>query len=402
MKCFLALPLAALSLASCTSLPGNHVSLIQAPEVVSLAKREFDYRPLDRVDVAFATDREKKSPGAGADSYAAKRGEKIWLGFGSLRIERRGESGRIHLEEVRESGVLKASVGGWNGPASDEAMTGETEFFRELNRKLRATKRKELVIYISGFRMPFEDPLLVSGQFSSLASNNLVFLGYSWPTTPKLTSYFRDIESAEYSSRSLRLLLRELAAKSEARRIHIFAYSAGTRLAARTLQEINLETGSESVARKRYRLGRVALVSSDMDRQLFGSFLADDITRACDRLLVYRSGKDGILGMSGWLFSRGRLGHVPDDEDVPGHRRRYLRQLDKLDIVDVTSARSVGALGGHFYFYKSPWVSSDLLLSFVTKWTPGERGLVRDPDGFTWNFPADYAERLESIAAKNR
>ena len=390
--------LASLVLVSCTSLPGNHVELIEAPEVVALAKREFGYEPKDKIEVAYATDRERGADG----SYSDERGQKIWLGFASLNLDRRRKGGRIDLDEVRESGVLHASESGWDLPASSGDVAGEAEFFRHLNRKLAGSRQKDLVIYLSGFRMPFEDPLLVSGQFSSLAADRLVFLGYSWPTTPKLTSYFRDLETAEYSSRNLRILLRQLAAKSDARRIHLFAYSAGTRLAARTLQEINLETGSESVARQRYRLGQVALVSSDMDRQLFGSFLADDLTRACDHLSVYRSSKDGILGLSGWVFSRGRLGHISKDEAFPAHRRQYLKKLSKLDIVDVSDAPSVGGFGGHFYFYKSPWVSSDLLLSFVSDLSPSQRGLVRADDEFTWRFPGDYAERLERLARRGR
>lgn len=402
MQSLVVLVLAALTLASCTSLPGNHVKLIEAPEVVSLAQREFGYKPLDQIEIAYATNRRKSEDGKKSEPYASGRGQNVWLGFASLEIERGKRSGKIHLKETRESGVLKSSVGVWSLPASKDAIEGEAAFFSQLNRKLDASKKGDLVIYLSGYQMPFSDPLLVSGQFSSLAANRVVFLGYSWPTTPSITSYFRDLESAEYSSRNLRLLLKQLAAKSHARRIHIFAYSAGTRLAARTLQEINLETGSESVARQRYRLGQVALISSDMDRELFGSFLADDITRACEHLSVYRSSKDGILGMSGWLFSRGRLGHVSKKENIPGHRREYLKKLDKLDIIDVSDARSVGGFGGHFYFYKSPWVSSDLLLSFISDLTPSERGLVRADDQFTWSFPSDYSERLEALARSGR
>lgn len=394
--------LAVLVVASCTSLPGNHIDLIRSPEVVSLVQREFDYKPLDKVEIAYATDREKHADASEDPAYTNERGLRVRLGFASVEIKNRENSGRIQLSEVRESGVLGASVGPWDLPASKQELAGEAEFFRKLNRKLDASKKGDLVIYISGFRMPFTDPLLVSGQFSSLAADNVVFLGYSWPTTPSLTSYFRDIESAEYSSRNLRLLIRQLAAKSSARRIHIFSYSAGTRLAARTLHEINLETGSAAVARKRYRLGQVALVSSDMDRQLFGSFLVDDITDACDRLLVYRSTKDGILGLSGWLFSRGRLGHQEKNRDYPKHRRDYVRKLDNLHIVDVSDAPLVGGHGGHFYFYKSPWVSSDLLLSLLSDLSPGERGLVREEGDFTWTFPPDYVERLEALTRSGR
>lgn len=387
---------------SCSSLPGNQTSLIEAPEVVALAEREFGYRPLDEIEIAYATDREKAPDSGQPPEYVDHRGLKVWLGFADLEILHRGSSGKIELKQIRESGVLGASEGAWDLPASAQEVAGETEFFRHLNRRLDASKKGDLVIYISGFRMPFTDPMLVSGQFSSLAADHVVFLGYSWPTTPSLTSYLRDIETAEYSSRNLRLLIGQLAAKSQARRIHIFAYSAGTRLAARTLHEIQLECGSAAVARQRYRIGHVALVSSDMDRQLFGSFLSDNLTDACERLSIYRSGKDGILGLSGWFFSRGRLGHLPKHEDFPPHRREYLRNLDKLSIIDVSDAPGAGAWGGHFYFFKSPWVSSDLLLSFISELRPSERGLVRDDDRFSWAFPADYPERLEALARSRR
>ena len=52
------------------------------------------------------------------------------------------------------------------------------------------------------------------------------------------------------------------------------------------------------------------------------------------------------------------------------------------------------------YFRKSPWVSSDILMSLMYDLSPEERGLVRGEREFAWRFPADYISRLRSSLAK--
>jgi len=385
----------------CSSVAPRSAALIQPPEVVEVARRTYDYRPLDEVDIAYATDRDRGEVTPIKEwPYIDDRGERVWLGFAELQVNRKGpDKGQIHLKSVEETAVLEVTVGHHEDRSAFPDPQEEAAFYAAINQQLDQSETRDLVVFIPGFRTPFPDPLLVSGQFASLAGGAAVFMGYSWPSTPSLTAYFRDIETAEYSSRSLRLLLASLAANTTAKQIHLLGYSSGTRLVARTVHEIALETNANQArARQDYRLGHVVLVSSDMDRQLFGSFLADGIAEACEKLIVYRSDSDGVLGFASWLFTRERLGHIRPNEQLPELTLKYLREIDQLEVIDVSDAQLVASGNGHDYFLNSPWVSSDILLTLLTDMPPNQRGLVLGDDGYSWQFPADYADRLARLA----
>ena len=61
---------------------------------------------------------------------------------------------------------------------------------------------------------------------------------------------------------------------------------------------------------------------------------------------------------------------------------------------------SVG--NGHAYFRRSPWVSSDILMSLMYDFTPSERGLTRRAGHTAWSFPKDYTERLRKELSKRK
>ena len=52
-----------------------------------------------------------------------------------------------------------------------------------------------------------------------------------------------------------------------------------------------------------------------------------------------------------------------DKYPLKPHVQEYLRRNDSLILIDVTNAEAASAGNGHAYFRKSPWVSSDILIS---------------------------------------
>jgi hypothetical protein len=71
--------------------------------------------------------------------------------------------------------------------------------------------------------------------------------------------------------------------------------------------------------------------------------------------------------------------------------------MENLHLIDVTNAEEAGAGNGHAYFRKSPWVSSDILVSLMYDLDPMERGLSMLPDLPMWHFTGDYIESLKSV-----
>ena len=74
-----------------------------------------------------------------------------------------------------------------------------------------------------------------------------------------------------------------------------------------------------------------------------------------------------------------------------------LRRNPSLVLIDVTNAESAAAGNGHAYFRKSPWVSSDILISLLHGLGPEKRGLEKLPNQAVWHFPEDYNHRLEAL-----
>ena len=77
-----------------------------------------------------------------------------------------------------------------------------------------------------------------------------------------------------------------------------------------------------------------------------------------------------------------------------------LQQRQELIFIDVTDAESATTGNGHAYFRKSPWTSSDILMTLMHDLKPDERGLVRSEDIPIWTFPPDYIRRLRAALLK--
>ena len=222
------------------------------------------------------------------------------------------------------------------------------------------------------------------------------FVAYAWASTPRRLAYFADIETANLSASNLRKFIEYLAYNTTAEKIHIVAYSAGTRVALEALSQLALQrpqkTREEILAE--LRIGQVILVGSDIDRDLFGAYIEDGVLNVSDKTSVYLSKVDKALGVSKWIFERARLGQLETDFQLKPEVSRFLNEQTTIDLIDVTDAEKSDAGNGHRYFRSSPWASSDLLMNLMYGLGPRERGLERTEEIPVWSFPADYVDRL--------
>ena len=188
----------------------------------------------------------------------------------------------------------------------------------------------------------------------------------------------------------MRTLVEFLSENTNARRIHLIGYSAGSRLVFDAAYQLALGAASD------VRLGKLVLIGSDLDRGYFVQAIEDGLLDVVTDLTLYQSGTDSALALSRLVYGRARLGETSGVNDVGPRVRSVLRNLDNLNIIDVSDAEASDTGNGHWYFRSSPWASSDLFLSLLTDKTPAERGLVRRTGQVVWRFPEDYLERLPS------
>jgi len=109
---------------------------------------------------------------------------------------------------------------------------------------------------------------------------------------------------------------------------------------------------------------------------------------------VYASPKDRALGVSEKLAGNSRLGRSVGK--IEPFERKLLLSVPKIELVDASVAeKEFGSGLGHSYFFRDPWVSSDIG-SFILGRTPVARGLVKkQADQVFWEFPTDYPEQLK-------
>lgn len=411
-------------LTSCASQNPFEINLMPAPDIYEVGDIEpfADTNPMDSIPysgILYATDR--KPAAHGRQNYLDKRGYELRLGVAKIELgdknitweqarrisllKNRTEKYPLKVTDVEEIGILDRSVSVFTpaGMISGPPEAAAENFAALVNKKLKISENKRIFIYVHGYKVVFENPLLVATELWHFLGYEGVFIAFSWPSTPKTLAYTSDLETAALSSHNLRIFIEYLAEETDAEQIHIIGYSAGTRLVINALAQLTFIHFNDDKAsiRKRYRLGHVILVGSDFDRHLFGAYLNEGLMKVPETASVYLSGKDKALGVSSWLFGRQRLGQKWTeglDPQVAG----YLRKTPTLRFIDVTDAAGATTDNGHAYFRKSPWASSDILMTLMFDLQPQERGLVQDPETLIWTFPVDYIQRLRNALQKYR
>ena len=408
----------------CASPVFRTIDLMPAPAVFADGAVDpflKDPPPLNFGDfgLLYATDR-KPAPDPGERPfYTNEAGFQVRLG--SARVEA-GQPGlnwdqvrRISLSErrsghyplkirsVEETGVVERTRTLLTREPEDvETFIGDNkDFAARVDARLAATDVKDAFIYVHGFRVAFDEPVLVAAEMWHFLGYRGVFIAYAWPSTPRMTAYLSDLETAKSMARNFRLFLSYLRENTKVERIHIIAYSAGSRVVVRALEQLamlNADAADEAL-RKEPNIGNVNIVGGDISLQEFASAATDGMLRVPERTIVYLSSSDQALTWSRRLFRRKRLGEMWV-ETLPKQAQVFLRSYPSLELVDVTDAAGSTTGNGHAYFRDSPWVSSDILTLLAHDPDPGHRGLVRDPDQLVWRFPPDYIERLQRALLK--
>jgi esterase/lipase superfamily enzyme len=258
---------------------------------------------------------------------------------------------------------------------------------------------------VHGYRVVFENPLLVSTELWHFLGYEGVFVAYAWPSTPSRYAYIRDNDTSEGYARNLRLLIETIAKNTDVEQIHLLAYSNGTRLVTRAMEQLAL-TRQHKTAEENYeelRIRNVLLFASDLDQGVFGAYVADGLLDVAKHITIYLSEFDKALGYTQILTRRQRLGQLwgsGTDDISPQARHALMKYRDRISYINVSSAEGASSGNGHGYFRSSPWASSDALMTLYYGLNPKQRGLVEQEDLPVYTFPSDYISRLWSAIEK--
>jgi esterase/lipase superfamily enzyme len=424
---WLPVSLVALMLAACGGTPVNQILLMPAPDVYEEGQIDpfIDNNPISeggQPDILYATDRAPAEPDDRKfDFYSDARANVLRLGSAKIRLG--DDEGAVTWEEARRISLLKNRTTDYPlevvdikefGPLArtvrplDEDLEADPApgraFAEAIDERLSGSSNKDVFIYVHGYKVPFENPVLVATELWHFLGYQGAFIAYSWPSTTKTLAYWSDLDDAANSARSLRGLVLHISENTDAEKIHVIGYSAGTRVVSRMLADLGMYGYllDEDEIERHVRLGNVILVGSDVDRGILSGYLFDGALRVPDSLTIYQSSADSALGLSRFVFGRERSGQTLADADLAGEKtRRFFADNPALRLIDVTNAEAGTAGSGHSYFRESPWVSSDVLMTLLYDLPPGKRGLELDADGIPiWRFPPDYIARLRDALAE--
>ncbi len=264
-------------------------------------------------------------------------------------------------------------------------------FLERIQRRLSKSSNKTIVIFVPGFKVDFAYPVLVAAELWHYLGYPGAFVAYSWPSRQRVVDYLADVETASYTAQHFRMLLVYLALHTDAERIHILAYSAGARVVSQALHELRLMAYGHPVSRMKntLKIGQVLFTAPDIDMMLFTARYRDGFEELADRITIYTNANDTALNWALRFLGWPRLG-APGELALTPEEARSISESEHTVIIDVAAAENASSGNGHGYFIKSPWVSTDLLLTIKHGASPRERGLSKQNDGLIWKFPQNY------------
>lgn len=366
-----------------------------------------------RSKIFFATTREPARPGA-HPPYSNRTSETLRLGTATVKMgdqevdwqflrksslsAHRGEPILVSLEGVEEMAVATPT-----NPAAKAVVPPLADFFTQLNSELAKVADKEIMVYVHGTKVDFTNAAVLTAEVAHFAGRDFVSVAYAWPSHQNIFSYFLgvDVKRARQSSTPLADLLALLAAHSEAEKIHLLSYSAGGRVTSKALAEMRQSyshLGTEQL-REKFRLGSVIFAAADVELDLFLERLkaASDLA---DQVVITVSDKDSALQAARKYMGGPVRAGTTEAETL---ELAYIGSaaLNNVSIIDVSIGQDQRGFDivGHHYWYRHPWMSSDIMFLMRTDLPPERRGLQPAEIAGLWYLSADYPRRVREAAA---
>lgn len=228
----------------------------------------------------------------------------------------------------------------------------------------------DLLVYIHGFNVRFEDALMRAAQISFDFGFKGAPIVYSWPSWGALTAYASDSESVLWSARHIEAFLQTLSEKAQGRRIHLVAHSMGSKglLTALRYMAYRGDAGE--------RFASVILCAPDFDAGLFREQVAAEVRPLAAQWVVYSSNKDIALTASEQLNAAPRLG-------------KPVTYAEGYEIIDASELEVTpwSVPEAHSY-YATKKVVLDDMVKVLTGLAANARGLkeVKEDGGTAWTF----------------
>ena len=304
----------------------------------------------------------------------------------------------LTLEKTVELAVMPPNVK-W----PNNSLTPELQAFVDLiNAELAVDVDKEIMVYVHGAKVDFANSAMLTAEIDYFTGRDFVGLAFAWPSHQNILYYLLgvDVRRALNSSAALQSLLVLLSEHTTAEHINILAYSAGGKVASKALYEIR-QTFSDlnsSELKGKFRFGSVVFAAADVSVDVFLERIPA-ISALANQVVVTVTDDDNALKTAklvmGGAFRAGSLEAERIEEVFI-----VSNDLSNVEIIDVSMGQSVRGFDivGHHYWYRHPWMSSDIIFIMRTDLPPSRRGLSPAELEGIWYLSADYPEKIRKAA----
>jgi esterase/lipase superfamily enzyme len=214
------------------------------------------------------------------------------------------------------------------------------------NRKIKASPKRQALVFIHGFNNRFEDAVYRFAQIVHDSDAKVVPILFTWPSRGSVLAYGYDRESTNYSRDALELLLKALADDPNVDEVSVMAHSMGNWVALEALRQMAIR--DKRVAPK---IKNVMLAAPDVDVDVFRRQMVD-IGPKGPNFTLFVSRDDRALQVSRRVWGNvQRLGQI----DVAQEPLASELAADRITVIDLTKLHTDDRLN-HAKFASSPEV----------------------------------------------
>jgi len=304
----------------------------------------------------------------------------------------------IELEEINEIAILSVQ-----NITADNSVTPELQAFIDaINAELAVAVDKEIMVYVHGTKVDFANATVLTAEIDHFAGRDFVGLAFAWPSHQNILFYLSgtDVRRALNSTRDLQSLLVLLAENTDAKHINILSYSAGGRVASKALFEMRQDFAAlrPEELKEKFRLGAIVFAAADVEVDKFLTRLPA-ISELADQVVITVTDDDNAL-KAAKKFMHGAVRAGTSEAEILEEYFIVDNQLSNVEIIDVSRGQEIRGfdITGHHYWYRHPWMSSDIIFLMRTNLPPHRRGLSATELEGIWYLAEDYPEKIKNAA----
>jgi esterase/lipase superfamily enzyme len=320
--------------------------------------------PLAAVPILFITDRASIPAPIGRHQYFSgeRRVEGVSFGEETVRLPAENyQSGAVVPRGVTVTWEKDAHSGLTVGTPREESQDQFTAAIHAYAAGRRQGEPVRLMIFVHGFNVTFPEAAAAAARLSFGIRANILPVVVSWPSQGAMTKYWNDEENVEASVERLRPIFDLILSNRDVDEVEIVSHSMGTRLVARILSQLQLESAAIP------KLSRVTFAAADL--------YEGEIQGLWPRIRA--------LPTKGWVFYTSKndfallASSIVHDAPPIGDSRTRVFTLTSVDTVDASAVAPMLKGFGHSYVIDNPLLPVDLRHWIVQGLGPGQRGLVR-------------------------